>query len=169
MNDRVEEIFKQMFAPKAIPFSVRNLFEQANFLGSRIDATAMRPIDLAIIGAIGTATTQMATGLERVAIGALVDAGMPITAPDVSEEPQTPSEGDNDTSLTEATITGPTGPMDVPSKPDKKRRGLGVIKLQKMTVKELRVHALEFYGYKVPLQHRKPEIIAILGSKEPIK
>lgn len=173
MNDKVEEIYEQMFAPEPIPDCVRTAFETVNRYASRIDAGMMRPVDLAIIAAMGLGESAPAM----------------VTIP--SEPPQHEGlidtvEGDDDTQVpastrfpgaltplgeaSEATLPshGPTGPMDAPAKPSEKRRGLSQYAMQRMSITELRAHAKEFYGFHPKLKMGKMKLIAALKEKEPL-
>ena len=173
MNERVEEIYVQMFAPKAIPASVQTVFDRANKLSGRIDAP-MRPMDLVIIATI--ATLQPA-----VTMTAKADSQEPIVAegfiemaePDADEddtEAQVAAEDENEEdgpSATFSTSHGPAGVMDAPSRPSKDAKTKTVYMMQKMSATELKVHAREVYGFKTGRRSKK-DIIKALKDREPL-
>lgn len=168
MNDKVEEIYEQMFSPEPIPDCVRTAFETVNKFASRIDAGMMRPVDLAIIAAMGLGESAPATvtipsappqheglidtGEEGLVPEPTLAAGEPIPAGDTSG-PTLPAHG-------------PTGPMDAPAKPSKK--GTSKYAMQRMSITELRAHAREFYGYHPKLSLGKMKLIKILSEREPL-
>jgi hypothetical protein len=175
MNERVEEVYEQMFAPKPVPASVRTLFDKANHLASRVDAQTMKLTDLAIIGAVavmpqvGIATTG----------GAIEPPKEPIDEDgsiDTTEDTVAPSQGATAPPVDEVPVAGtarpsqgPTGPMDAPAQPPTpKTKSLTTKQMQKMTRPELIVHAKEAYGFSPPQQYRKPQIIAILKTRDPL-
>jgi len=170
MNDRVEEIYEQMFAPDPIPDCVRSAFETVNRYASRIDAGMMRPVDLAIIAAMGLGETVPATAPVASAPpqhDGLIDTGEEGTVPEPTQAAgqQTPA---GDTSGATLPSHGPTGPMDAPAKPSEKRRGLSQYAMQRMSITELRAHAKEFYGFHPKLKMGKIKLIQALKEKEPL-
>lgn len=180
MNEQVEEIYTQMFAPEPIPKAVKVAFDRTNFLANRIDAQLFRGTELAIIA--GAATQSMPTPKPKAAQVTSEDVPIdtsevpPGGAPSVEiTEPApdaTPEQSEADRMAEQKPVeiptTGRTGPMDAPPRPDKKRRGLAATKMLKLTTKELKVHAEQVYGWKPPTSYKKPEIIAVLKTKEPI-
>ena len=58
MNDKVEEIYTQMFAPNPIPQSVIDLYERFVFLGNRIDVPNVNLGALVIIAALATKSAK---------------------------------------------------------------------------------------------------------------
>lgn len=155
MNDQVTALYEQMFAPDPIPGKVKVLFDRVNFLLSRIDAPGMKPRDLAIIAACANVVTN--DQLDD------VDA-MPVEVRDTIDttEKPTPAPGPEP----EPAHVGPTGPMDAPAKPTSRRPNITAAKLEEMTMRELRTHAKEFYGWSVPSQYKKPQVIAVLLEKQ---
>ena len=49
MNEQVETIYAQMFAPEPVPQKVKDLFEKVNFYLNRIDSPQLHPRELAIL------------------------------------------------------------------------------------------------------------------------
>lgn len=173
MNDKVEEIYEQMFSPEPIPDCVRTMFETVNRYASRIDAGMMRPVDLAIIAAMGLSGSMPATvalsyppqeheGLIDTVEG---DEESPVPSPTRFAGPQTPA---GDTSEATPPSHGPTGPMDAPARPSEKRKGLSGYAMQRMTLSELRAHSKEFYGFHPPLKMGKIKLIKALKEKQPL-
>lgn len=171
MNDKVEEIYEQMFAPNPIPDCVRAAFESVNKHASRVDAGLMRPLDLAIIASIGLSgamPTTVAVAYPPQEHDGLIDTvegdeEQPVPAPTRFTEPLKDADRTSEPVLTSH---GPTGPMDAPSKPVKK--GTSKYAMQKMSLHELRVHAREFYGYKPKLSMGKGKLIKALAEREPL-
>lgn len=168
MNERVTEIYTQMFAPQPIPQSVKEMYERTVFFANRIDATMFKPTELAIIAGAATQGKMEVQKAAAVAANEPVDTSEPSpptvpppTAP--APAPETPVDGQ-----TPEPEPKTPGIMDARHKPDRKRRGLAATKMLKLTVKELRVHAKENYGWTPPTQYKKPEIIAVLQHKEPL-
>ncbi len=175
MNDQVEEIYQHMFAPNPIPQSVRTLYDVTNKYISRVDAQ-MRTANLAVIAGLAvvldrgkpeSAPTTSVAGLSPTDVIDTTepDADVPVPAPETPAEGITGAESPVGAT---SPAHGPTGPMDAPSRPSKNRRGLSKIKMNKLTLPELKEHARQIYGYKPKTNERKKNLIAILGSKEPL-
>ena len=175
MNDQVEEIYEAMFAPNPVPQSVRTLYEHTNKFASRIDAQ-MRTANLAVIAGLAvvldggkpmpaTVTMHAPTDVIDTSEATEPDADVPVPAPKTPAE--APKGAESPTGNT-SPAHGPSGPMDAPAKPSKKRRSLSKIKMNKLTLPELKEHARQIYGYKPKTNERKKNLIAILGSKEPL-
>lgn len=166
MNDNVESIYTQMFAPNPIPKSVRELFDKTNFYASRVDAQQMTPPFLALIAAVATATpVKIAT--EKPETRPVVDTSeskggdknsyyrnritepdgtatvMGSPAPQTSAETQTPAERPD---AAPQPMSGPTGPMDAPSANPIIDKGELAKSLSPMTKKELIAHAMDVCG-----------------------
>jgi len=186
MNEQIQAIYIQMFAPDPIPEAVKEAFKRTAFLANRIDATMFRPTELAVIAGAAIQGTMAPQKAKEVSANKPIDtSGPPVDtweppAPDdasatvttAAPEPpvagQTPEIKVETPTEPETPAAGRTGIMDAPPRPDKKRRGLAATKMQKLTIPELRVHAEQVYGWKAPTQYKKPEIIAVLQSKEPL-
>ena len=174
MNDQVEEIYEAMFAPNPVPQSVRTLYDITNKYVSRVDAQ-MRTANLAVIAGLAVfmdgqrgrpiSIPKPRTDIVDTSEATEPDADVPIPAPETPAEAPTGNEGPTAEVLP---AHGPSGPMDAPAKPSKKRRGLSTIKMNKLTLPELKEHARQIYGYKPKTNERKKNLIAILGSKEPL-
>jgi hypothetical protein len=170
MNEQVEAIFTQIFAPEPIPESAIALFEKMLKFGSRIDRKQMRPEDLCLIAAIsemfrpdlGETTTLSAQpyAVSVTSSGALIDAS------EDEPETQTPPKTTNEA---QKPVIASGGPMDAPKKPLKKIKAMTVGNMQKMVRKELIAHSKEFYGYDMPKNYSHKQMVAVLRSKEPIK
>jgi len=153
MNDQVTAIYEQMFAPEPIPAKVKVLFERTNFLLHRIGGTALSPKDLAVIAACAEVVSNADLPDEDAMPPEIRDTI------DTTEKPAPKPEPEPSTAP-----VGPTGPMDAPataSVPPAITAG----KLEGMTMNELRAHAKEFYGWSVPKQYKKPQVIAVLLEK----
>jgi hypothetical protein len=148
MNENVETIFAQMFAPQPIPQQVINLFDRANLLASRIDAQQMRAADLALIGAIGS--IEEAVEQFKTPVSQTVDTSEP--------------EPDDGPPVPDALPQGQPGQMDAPGRPTQ-ITSLTRQQMQKMTAPELRAHAREFYGLTESMQFGKKRIIADIEAE----
>jgi hypothetical protein len=151
MNENVEAIYTQMFAPNPIPDEVKEMFDRVNFLASRIDAQAMRPTELAMIAAVAISTkiTPKYAGPKPA----------PALTVDTTEQEPEPEE-------TEQPARAPTtltGPMDAPSKP-RKDAGKTIVELQSMEARELRAHVKEFYEVDVPDTYSKKQCFKLMSD-----
>jgi hypothetical protein len=156
-----------MFAPDPIPASVVQAFDKANKYRSRVSAGGMRPMDLAIIAAIGM--SQPEPTVESIAVPAAVSQAEPVidpTEPD-ADVPDPAPQASPETQTMPAPSSGPTGVMDAPATPSKERRARSAYLMQKMTVPELKVHARAVYGFK-PGTRKKKDIIKALKNMEPL-
>ena len=123
MNDRVEEVYTQMFAPQPIPQSVREMYERAVFLANRIDCQlTMGALVLIAASATKTAATSVSKPIvpETVDIHKVAET-LPVQ-PDLTtnasvETPQTPVEqpkGEDAPNEPDRPAFATTGPMDAP-------------------------------------------------------
>jgi len=178
MNDTVESIYTQMFAPQPIPQAVIDLFDKTNFFASRIYAQQMTPAFLALLAAVATTGTVTFAPVKPT-IPSQIN-----TNEDVSETLQVQQAvtfvHDTPTQTAVETITGEqrpdappetthglTGPMDAPE--GGTHRGIDEVALYKLSVPELKAHAKEFYGYEAPKQFGHKKIIPIIKAMKPIK
>lgn len=153
MNETVESIFTQMFAPAEIPQEVKTLYEKVRFYSDRIDQPIMRPLDLVLIAAMATpANTNLIPQKEKVIPPVAVDTSEPVT--------ETSSDAKNETLETSA----PLGPMDVPAvnKPPSE------VELQRLTYQELRIYCRDTLGWN-PKFMSKADMIKLVVSGEYLK
>jgi len=167
MNERVEEIYNQMFAPEPIPTAVVKTFEKVKKFGDRLDSPPMRPLDLALIAAIATNQKPREVGTYE------PEEEIDTTEPDPDEddmEAKADAEDETDpkgTSQPQNPSHGPTGRMDAPAKPSKNGKVKSAYMMRKMSLPELRVHAKEMYGFKVG-NRKKSQIINELVKRDPL-
>lgn len=171
MNDQVEAIFTQMFAPGKIPQSVVDMYDRTKFLADKVDAPIIPVSGLVLIAA--SATKTAVTSLSKPIDPAEVDTKevsetLPVqpdedvqsTAPETPVE-QTSSDGPMD---------APRGAMDAPTTPEPElQRGMSEKRLMMLTAAELRAHALEFYGLKAKATWGKKKIVHTIQEMNPIK
>jgi hypothetical protein len=153
MNETVESIFTQMFAPAEIPQEVKTLYEKVRFYADRIDQPIMRPLDLVLIAAMATpAKTDLEPKQEKVIPPAV----------DTSEPEQTEEATQAKTETVET--LAPLGPMDVPAvvKPPQE------IELQRLTYHELRTYCRDSLGWN-PKFMTKADLINMVVSGEYLK
>lgn len=171
MNENIEEIYTQMFAPQPIPQAVKELYARAQHFADRIDSPQMPMSMLVTIAAIATVTGK--TNPVKVDIDE-VDDTIPVQpdsyasneATDALPEPSN-VEVDTDDALESSGVA--TGPMDVPAvvhQGDDARRYKDLIR---MSAGDLRAHAREFYGYRPRLNYKKSRIIDELMKRKPIQ
>ncbi|MCJ7829006.1 MAG: hypothetical protein MUP81_04620 [Dehalococcoidia bacterium] len=171
MNENIEEIYTQMFAPQPIPQAVKELYARAQHFADRIDSPQMPMSMLVTIAACATVTGK--TKPVNVDIDE-VDETIPVqpdsyASNEATGTPPVPSNGETDTNDALESSGVATGPMDVPAvvhQGDDARRYNDLIR---MTVLELREHAKEFYGYRPRLGYKKPKIIDLIMHRKPIK
>jgi hypothetical protein len=172
MNEKVEEIYTQMFAPQEIPQAVRDLYARAQRFADRIDSPQMPVSMLVTIAACATVTAKSAKP-AKVDIDEVGET-IPVQ-PDSyasNEAPEPSAERSNDEVDPNAPPEGgaaATGPMDVPAVHHKGDELKMVKDLMRMTKDELRAHAKEFYGYRPRLNYSKNKIIEMLKLRKPIK
>jgi hypothetical protein len=172
MNEKVEEIYTQMFAPQEIPQAVRDMYARAQRFADRIDSPQMPVSMLVTIAACATVTGKSAkpakVDIDEVSetVPAQPDSYASNEAPEPSNErskdevdPNAPPEGGKPA----------TGPMDVPAVHHKGDELKMLRDLMRMTKAELRAHAKEFYGYRPRLNYSKNKIIEMLKLRKPIK
>jgi len=189
MNEQVEMIYEQMFAPQPIPQSVKTLFDRTNFFLNRIDGQ-MRTGNLALIAALATVgkvptVEQPEAGGTEIVDTSEIGEISPVQ-PNVSLYVNNPTEKTIKpmNSSVPQTSVGPTGLMDAPNTPDVGRQAKRIELLQGMSKQELYAHAEEFYGLKANAfvgkkkgrpsraemnKVRKDQIIEKLLSMTPIK
>ena len=178
MNETVESIFAQMFAPNEIPQSVVELFDKANFFVSRIDAPAMRVPLMAVIAAIATTRGSNVQGpLPKAKLPDEIDTSEqaePVkverTLPDeiaTTEPVQAPETVVTGQSATEPPTTAPgvpTGPMDAPATILKAPKT--ALCLAQMTKDELREHANQVLGYRLRITYSKQQMIDKIMARQ---
>ncbi|MBE3088315.1 MAG: hypothetical protein IMZ61_13880 [Planctomycetes bacterium] len=154
MNDRVEEIYTQMFAPQPIPQSVREMYDRTVFLANRIDCQlTMGALVLIAATATKTSATSVSKPIvpEEVDIHAIAET-LPVqpadmlsyvtnTAPHPSVEPQ---EGKDVPNGADRPAFATTGPMDAPQGPTTESGKNSLERsLHGMTKNELIAHAID--------------------------
>ena len=150
MNDRVEEIYTQMFAPQPIPQSVQELYKRTHFLANRIDCQ-LTVGALVLVAAL--ATKSAVASVSKPAEPEVVDTNEvneTLTAqPDVAASnvtvatPQTAAEMTNQA----AALLGPLGPMDAPQgEATESGKNSLTASLNLMSKAELTTHAKDVCG-----------------------
>ena len=151
MNETVESIFTQMFAPASIPQEVKALYEKVRFYSDRIDQPIMRPLDLVLIAAMATSGKEIAIPEKKKTIAPVVD----------TSEPEQITE-----TASQATVEtpAPLGVMDVPAiqKPPTE------MELQRLTYQELRAFCRDSLGWN-PKIMTKVSLINMVVSGEYLK
>jgi hypothetical protein len=148
MNEQVETIYTQMFAPNPIPQQVIDLFDRINFCCSRIDApNAMRATQLAIIGGIGAFLAAKGEPLppQMPKPTELIDTTEPPTRTTTQVAPPADTTSQN---------RAPTGPMDAPARPTNKPE-VTAAALATMAPAELREHARQCFGVELNKHYGK--------------
>jgi len=158
MNQTVENIFADMFAPKAIPIEVINLFDKVNYFVQKSGLPGLRRIDMCIIA--GLALDRGVKLQERETRD--LDGSEIVDTSD-TEEPDSPVENvemyvDDATEQDEIEAFDPTAElppppeegakMDAPKAPDpqNKRKANIEVLLERMTTPELLSHAKDICG-----------------------
>lgn len=164
MNDQVETIYKQMFAPHPIPQSVLDLYKRAKFLADRIDNPNITVGGLVLIAATatGSAKTSVSNTPEEIdeTLTTQTDADVHDTAPQTAAE----------TLSATGAMDAPLGKMDAPTKPETDlQRGMSIKRLMKLTAPELRAHAKEFYGLDAKKTWGKKKIAHAIHTMSPTK
>lgn len=174
MNDKVETIYTQMFAPHPIPQSVLDLYARAKFLADRIDNPNISVGGLVLIAAIATksAKSSISKPIEPAEIDTdtvsetlsvkqdAVTTGATVLAPQTPPE-QTPAP---------RTMDAPLGLMDAPATPEPAlQRGMSEKRLMLLTPPELRAHAKEFYDLDAKKNWGKRKIVHVIHAMSPIK
>lgn len=188
MNDKVEEKFRQMFAPEDVPQVVVEAFERTNFLANRIDAGLMRPTDLALIAGAALVGVKQSTIAKKKPLDMIdttertenalgkrfteaeeqsIADSLPALPQETAVEPAEPIDDSVEPTDNAPAPTGPTGQMDAPTKPDAKRRRLAATKMLQLTGKELRTHAIDNYGWTPPTSYDKRQVVAVLQNLPP--
>ncbi|MHC4625069.1 MAG: hypothetical protein ACYS4W_14340 [Planctomycetota bacterium] len=173
MNDSIRDLYTQMFAPQPIPQSVLDLYERTKHLSDRITAPVLPVYVLVLIAATATKSVKTSISdpivpeaLEKPKIEETLPPQLDFVATDVTPEPfQKPAEDDK---TAQDYVPTPTGPMDAPAKPDPKK-GMGRVRLMRLSAVELRVHAKEFYGIEAKKYWTKKKLVDLLHASRPIK
>jgi len=153
MNETVESIFTQMFAPTPIPQEVKTLYEKVRFYSDRIDQPIMRPLDLVLIAAmVGNLKTSIVIPADKKLIDVAVDTS--------ESETETASEAKTET----VEIPAPLGVMDVPAIP----KPSSEVELQRLTYQELRAYCRDSLGWN-PKFMTKADLINMVVSGEYLK
>lgn len=152
MNETVESIFTQMFAPAEIPLEVKVLYEKVRFYSDRIDQPIMRPLDLVLIAAMATS--------GKMTIQPEPKKTIPVTVN--TTEPEAEEQTEQDTQA--APLPPPLGVMDVPAvnKPPSE------VELQRLTYPELRIYCRDTLGWN-PKFMSKADMIKMVVSGEYLK
>lgn len=172
MNEQVETIYTQMFAPEPIPQSVREMYDRAKFLADRVDSPNISVGGLILIAVTATKSAKKPVGRPR-----------KISEVDTDEVGETlPVQTYTDTQAADAqkpaepqTATGsmdaPLGKMDVPAPPETAlQRGMSVRRLNLLTRPELRAHAKEFYpNLDVKKSWTKSKLVNAIHATSPSK
>lgn len=166
MNDTVESIYAQMFAPNPIPQKVVELFDKTNFYASRIDAPKMHPAMLALIAAIAQDGKPIKKPTQ-------VPKEIDTTEETASDENEDMAENETRTASEPPLEPGfnstPTGPMDAPAKPETLNIGRQQEALMRLSVPELRAHSKDFYRWNPPPRLAKEKIVEGILKKQPVK
>ena len=149
MNERIEEIYTQMFAPQPIPQSVIRLYDKVKHFTDRVDGSVITPQELAIIAAVASGVSAPATvpqkATEQPVIAETTGTGGDPYADEAVPAPQTPVAPQTEPTapiMPQAEPVAPTGPMDAPETPG--QRGIDNSKtLENMSKRELYVYATE--------------------------
>ncbi len=119
MNDKVQEIFTQMFAPHEIPQPVIDMYNRTKFLADRVDAPIIPISGLVLIAATATKTAAMSASkpiepaevdTKEVSETLPTEGGDVLIVNKVIPAPEPPVEP---TSAAGA-MNGPLGEMDAP-------------------------------------------------------
>jgi len=151
MNETVEAIFTQMFAPQPVPDEVKQLYERAKKLADRIDQMNMRPLDFAIMAAVAISFRKSVMETTTTKTSGIVDT---------SEEDETETGSVEDENDQPQTRTG-TGPMDAPALRKKPERAV----LETLTNNELRTYCEEEFKWKPPFMKKSKIIDKIMAGK----
>ena len=154
MNETVESIFTQMFAPVPIPQEVKTLYEKVKFYSDRITQPEMRPLDLVLIASMATNGKDIAIPEQKKTIAPVVDTSEP------EQITETASEAKTET----IEISAPLGVMDVPAVP----KPPSEVELQRLTYHELRAFCKDSLGWN-PRFMKKAEMIQLIVSGEYLK
>ena len=188
MNEQVEKIFVQMLGTD-VPPEVKVLFEKFNFLVNRIDCL-VDPAVLCLIAALATpdrmmfvkTKTKPKTAVEKAKEeyerllseqgdgyeDITTDNPEPVEDPDLEEDEE---DDEEDQTVDEPQRAGPTGPMDVPARQHRRHPKAGALServMNGMSVLELRTHAKVVYGWDCPVRFKRPQIVAVLTTKDPL-
>lgn len=158
MNQTVENIFAEMFAPNAIPIEVIELYDKVNFFVARMGLGGMKRSDLCMIAAIALSRPPVRSSADKDIDGhELVDTSedTDIKNPVEPVEMYDEDDGDDEDEGNPPTPVDdlppappPSGKMDAPKAPDpgKKRKAKIELLLMKMTNDELFTHAKDVCG-----------------------
>ena len=151
MNDNIEAVFSQMFAPQPIPTGVAEAYKRAQFYASRIDAPLMRPMDLVLIAT--NATTSETPPATKAPLPLVIDT---------SED-----EIDETESVQPEAVSDPPqaigGIMDAPATPGQEKGAKKDLQLQSMSATELQAHLRDCYQHNVYLGLGKAKMIHLIG------
>jgi hypothetical protein len=155
MNETVESIFGQMFAPNEIPQQVVDLYARTKFFLNRIDVPDIPTGILPIIAAV--ATSQPAQQVE------IPNAKLPATIDTTEDQPiaeTEPAQPSGTQVQTGPPVPGgaPTGPMDAPATALK--NPATETALMRMTKAELRAHCRDVLKYRPRIDYTKHRLIA---------
>ena len=168
MNDTVESIYEQMFAPNEIPQEVVELYDRTKFFADRIDQPQMHSSMLALIGAVAT-MGKVKINKPKPQTEMLIDTSEDEkdTETGSSEEiDEKDTETASEPTLEPGYNSTPTGPMDAPAQPENLNPGRTESYLQRLTATELRAHAKEFYKWTPPINLSKAKLVkGILNIK----
>ena len=158
MNQTVENIFAEMFAPKAIPIEVINLYDKVNYFIKKSGLPGMRKIDMCIIAGLALdrgiklqeKETRDLDGNEIVDTSEVDEVPNPVDKVDVYINDGTEEEEIQTFDPTSELPPPPTegAKMDAPKSPDPKGKRKANIEalLERMTTAELLSHAKDICG-----------------------
>lgn len=150
MNQTVEAIYAEMFAPHAIPIEVINLYDKINFFVKRAGLPGMRKIDMCMIAGIALNKPVKLTENTRKDLDGheIVDTSEDQEIDSPIQDAEMVSFTDTGTSQATPLDDLPAPPdegkkMDAPKAPDpnNKRKGNIETLLERMTRDELLAHA----------------------------
>lgn len=151
MNETVEAIFAQMFAPQPVPEEVKQIYERTKKLADRIDQMNMRPLDFALMAGIAITFRKSVMETPTTKTPGIVDT---------SEEQETETGSDEDEN-DQTQIRTATGPMDAPALKKKPERAV----LETLSANELRTYCKEEFQWSPPFMAKKKLIDKIMSGK----
>lgn len=171
MNDRVQDIFTQMFAPSKIPQSVIDMYDRTKFLADKVDAPIIPVSGLVLIAASATknATTSVSKPIEPAEVDTKeVSETLPVQTDEgiqdeALETPVEPTSGGEP-------MDAPRGKMDAPTTPvPELQRGMSRKRLMKLEKAELVAHVKEFYNFEIRKTWSKKKIVSAIELNKPVK
>lgn len=156
MNQTVEAIYAEMFAPHAIPIEVINLYDKINFFVKKEGLPGMRKFDMCMIAGIALNKPVKLTEKTKRDEQDIVDTSEDFDIDNPVESAQMIIDDETSTFEDSPTDDLPAPPdngkkMDAPKAPDpnNKRKGNLETLLGRMTKDELLAHATGICGVSV--------------------